>query len=90
MKRCPKCNDLALYSDEILACPICDTALVKYVRQGTSSGHPQSKTSNAVKTSSTPEYQWIVNTKRRKGKGVLLFLLLIAFILFLVFLFLNS
>lgn len=34
MKRCPNCNDFALYDDEIMNCPICDSHLVAYTRGG--------------------------------------------------------
>lgn len=34
MKRCPNCNDFALYDDEIMNCPICDSRLMTYVRGG--------------------------------------------------------
>lgn len=27
MKRCPKCNDMAIYDDSIMTCPICDSEL---------------------------------------------------------------
>lgn len=35
MKRCPACNDMALYDDTSTVCPICGAALVPYVRQST-------------------------------------------------------
>lgn len=35
MKRCPNCNDFALYDDEIMNCPICDARLVTYTSGGT-------------------------------------------------------
>ena len=37
MKKCPKCNDFALYDDNVSTCPICDSNLVTYVRNGNSS-----------------------------------------------------
>lgn len=37
MKRCPNCNDFALYDDNVSTCPICDASLVAYSRKGSSS-----------------------------------------------------
>lgn len=37
MKRCPNCNDFALYDDNMTSCPICDGKLVSYKRSGSSS-----------------------------------------------------
>lgn len=34
MKRCPNCNDFALYDDTIVNCPICDAQLIIYAKQG--------------------------------------------------------
>lgn len=33
MKKCPNCNDFALYDDDVAACPICGASLVKYQRR---------------------------------------------------------
>lgn len=33
MKRCSNCNDFALYDDEIVFCPICDSRLVTYTSE---------------------------------------------------------
>lgn len=30
MKRCPKCNDMAIYDDSVERCPICDTILTQF------------------------------------------------------------
>lgn len=35
MKRCPSCNDFALYDDSIDTCPICGTTLIRYRRRKT-------------------------------------------------------
>ena len=32
MKKCPSCNDYALYDDEITTCPLCGATLVTYRR----------------------------------------------------------
>lgn len=37
MKRCPNCNDFALYDDNVSTCPICDSNLVTYSRNGSTS-----------------------------------------------------
>lgn len=37
MKRCPNCNDFALYDDNVLTCPICETNLVTYSKNTNSS-----------------------------------------------------
>ena len=48
MKRCPTCNDFALYDDNIHTCPICDSTLVTYVR-------------NVSSRSSTDSTNWETN-----------------------------
>lgn len=34
MKKCPNCNDFALYDDNVAVCPICDARLTAYTRPG--------------------------------------------------------
>ena len=36
MKRCQNCNDFALYDDNIMTCPVCDSKLITYVRKSRS------------------------------------------------------
>ncbi len=37
MKKCPRCNDFALYDDNVQFCPVCETELIMY-RRGNASG----------------------------------------------------
>lgn len=39
MKRCPECNDMALYDDTSMTCPICNATLVPYVRRTAATSH---------------------------------------------------
>lgn len=49
MKRCPNCNDFALYDDNVSTCPICDTSLVTYNRKENSSSAGDNATREPIR-----------------------------------------
>ena len=70
MKKCPKCNDFALYDDNVRTCPICDAELVSYIRGGVSGGTSSgSNTSNNRGGSSRGDEQPIRPNNRSQNTG---------------------
>ena len=63
MKRCPNCNDFALYDNEILNCPVCDTRLVMYTRDGEQTEEtvviPEAQTSQTQTRNALPRFETV-------------------------------
>ena len=69
MKKCPNCNDFSLYDDNVLTCPICDSNLVTYNRNGststTSTGSGTTRTREAVKPNTETQRQNTANATQQ-------------------------